>query len=223
MLIFLAVDFVSLPTSFWGYRNDFIMNQSWFGLSTMLAIIFYMISLEQSMKEKEQWLHSPASVYELLGVKVMSSLLLMFVVVLTVGTASLYNAKDSVSVLTIVGGAFVLLLNAIFLIAVTTFYWALLEVCKSRIGKWAWPLTLYLFVQGIYVWFIFYVGLGVREMKEFRPIGTSSSLIQEESALLAGLIPSTALMTMGSLLMYIVLIPLIFISSAWLFEKKVRL
>lgn len=219
----------------WELSEVIKVSNTWFFLHMYLGLILLFSSLTNEMKQTDVWLHSPKSIFQLVGSKIAFAIIAVSCSFLLCGAV--------ISISSYVGGAgstleiifsymsttLVLILNAVFLIMISFFFWSVYQVLKSRLGYVAILLTLILFVSSIVLWaFIWFTDWfqSLREIGsiiDFRVIKSDLPYFTESNFMLAGLMPEDAILTVGSLFLYIVLSSALFIGGATLFEKKVRL
>lgn len=205
---------------------------TWFILHMYMGIFLLLTSLMNETKRQDVWLHSTASIRELIGSKlVFSTLAVMSSLLLSGALMSITAFKAGITwteVLVFLGMIVSLTLNVVFLMVLTFLIWSIFQVLQSRIGKYAFLVTgVFVFVSTI-VWAIIWFTDGFQKVKEMGPLLklTSSNAflyLYETNFILAGFMPDGAVITVGSLLLYIVLSTVLFIAAASLFEKKVRL
>lgn len=210
------------------------VSNTWFFLHMYLGLILLFTSLTNEMKRADIWLHSPTSVLQLVGAKIVFSV--------SAVTCSFLLCGAVISVLSYMGGAgsilemilsyisttFVLVLNVVFLIMTGFFFWSVYQVLKSRIGRISIIITMILVVMSTILWaFIWFTDWfqSFREIMpivDFRMLRSDLPYFTETNFMLAGLMPEDAILTVGSLLLYFVLSSVLFIGGTTLFEKNVR-
>lgn len=211
------------------------VSNTWFFLHMYLGLILLFSSLTNEMKQMDVWLHSPKSVFQLVGSKIAFSVYAVSCSFLLCGAViSISSYMDGAGsafemILSYMSTTLVLVLNAVFLMMISFFFWSVYQVLKSSLGRVAILLTLILVVMSNVLWaFIWFTDWfqSLREMGpiiDFRMVKSDLPYFAETNFMLAGLMPEDAILTVGSLLLYIVLSSALFISGATLFEKKVRL
>ena len=204
----------------------------WFNLNLYMGVFLLLVSLFNEMKRADIWLHSRASIKQIVGAKILfvglavtCSLLLCGVVIGVSGGAN----STLTEVLTFMATIAAIVLNTVYVSIVAFFIWSVYQVLRSRIGSLAIIVTLVLVVICTFLWALVWFTNWFQMIKEMGPILEVSTMtaglpyLRETNLLFAGLMPESALMTVGSLLLYIVISLGLFIGGATLFEKKVRL
>lgn len=203
---------------------------TWFILHMYMGVFLFMTSLINETKSLDIWLHSTASIGKLIGSKIIfstfavgSSLLVSGVLLMIPAFKSGAAWTEAVSLLAMIA---LLTLNALFLMVLAFSIWSFYQVFYSRIGKYS-ILVTFLFVMFVTVaWTIIWFTEGFQQVKEFSPIlqaTKSLPYLHETNVIFGGLMPDKALISVGSLLLYLFISFILFTASTRLFEKKVRL
>ena len=208
-------------------------SNTWFNLNLYMIVVLLLVSLTDDMKRTDIWLHSNASILQLVGAKIVfaglavtCSLILCGIVIAVSGGAN----ASATEVLALIATIAVLVLNTLYVSIVAFFIWTVYQVLRLRIGRGllAMIVTLFLGIMGMFVWMVVWFMPWFQAIKEMGPIFELSTMtaglpyLRESNFIVAGLFPESALMTVGSLLLYIGLSSGLFIGGAMLFEKKVR-
>lgn len=199
-----------------------------FVLHLIMAVTLLFDSLGKEIGRPDIWLHSPASMRQLVGAKfvligltVVCSLLLYGLIagVLYVfgGAVSVWADVD---LLLTVG--VVILLNAFYVMALVFFFWSIYQVFRSRIGWLSIIVIIVLVNIWLYgwaiVWFteVFQTAMSMGPM--YGPIQTVGLLMFNNY-----IVPGGTILTVGSLVLYGLLTVFYVGMGSMLFEKKVRL
>ncbi|MFC5590091.1 hypothetical protein ACFPRA_14380 [Sporosarcina soli] len=199
-----------------------------FTLHMIMAITLLFDSLGKEIGKPDIWLHSPASIRQLVGAKfvlvtltVVCSLVVYGIVA---GIAYVFGGFvflwADVDLLLTVG--VVILLNAVYVMAIVFFFWSIYQVFRSRIGWFSILVMIVLVNVWLYgwalVWFteVFQTVMDMGPM--YGPIQTVDLLMFNNY-----IIPGGTILTVGSLVLYGLLTLFYFVMGSMLFEKKVRL
>ena len=196
------------------------------------GLILLYQSLNREMTRPDIWLHSPKPLWKLVVAKVlfsafvvMCSLLLCEVIIgvsYYVGGGKI-PILDGITLLLSISAA--ILLNSIYIMVLGFFFWSIYKVIRSRIGWFSIVLTIGLFYVWAYCWSLLYFKEWFSTIKEMGPIKLTEGLpyIKYNNYIFTGLVPEGAIFSIGSLLLYVVMIAIYFYAGSVLFEKKVRL
>lgn len=221
-----------VPHDFYG--NTMIIAGLWlvFGVFMNSGIIFS--SLEKEMKQPHLWLHTPVSMLEIVTVKAVFSTLvtlcltawcLVLIVVQFFFSGATLIVPYFDTLLPLVSVSIAVVLNSIFFMSLIIFFWSVYQVFRSRIGGFAFILTLGLFIGASYFWEkLRDVGL-FHVVREIGPIKLTNTTFYHElnSYFIEGIVPEGVITSVGNLLFY-GFITVVFIWLGALFiEKKVRL
>lgn len=158
-----------------------------------IALALFLHSLQVDLKQPDLWLHSPASIWKLLFVKVGMVLLLMMGFVLIWGVLGVF-AYFLGGIAGIIPGVLTLqklFANTIFMITAGLLIWVVYKTLEIRHGWLAVLLTLIPISFGVIIW-----GFLIVVMKTMDPL--------------------------ASTLIFIAVSIVLFVSGAILLEKKVR-
>lgn len=233
---------LSVSHIFYAVPNDFtlggqLFSEMWVLIHLVIGILLLFQSLGREMKHTDIWLHTPASIWQLVGVKgffaafaVMCSLIVCGIIIgisYFVGGGTVAILDGSILLFGVVAA---ILLNSINIMALGFLFWSIYQVVNSRIGWLSIFVTIGLFYAWAYLWALLYFSEWFSTIKEMGPIqitGTvtlfESNLVFENNYIFWGLVPEGALLSAGSFLLYVVLTAIYFVSGSMLFEKKVRL
>ena len=193
----------------------------------------------QSRKTRiDIWLHSPTPYVQLVGAKAVVAAIAVFCsLVLTGIVITVFNYVggnwDGLSILDelllMLSMIITVALNSLLFIVITLFFMQVYQVLKSWIGRFSIIVTVVLFQLGILIWAVIRFMDWFQVMKELGPInGVRMAAgvvprLYESGSFLASLVPESASLTVGSVLLYGVFTSILFIGGSMLFEKKVRL
>lgn len=208
-------------------------DNTWFILHMYMGVFLLFTSLINDLKRPDIWLHSTASARRLIEAKIVFASLAVTISLLLSGTLmgiSAFKSGATWTEMMLFGGMiFLLALNALYLMAIAFFIWSIYHVLRSRIGKYSILVTFLFVMVSTITWAVIWTTDGIQKMIEFWPlltldVATSAyPYLHETNFILSGLMPEKALITVGSLFLYIVISLGVFIAGASLFEKKVRL
>lgn len=168
----------------------------------IMGPVLIVISIEYERKQLDVWLHTEASIVQVLGVKVFSAILVVVVAMLLnmilAGITYYFSAPDNaislseaVKLMTDLGATAVI--NAVFNTVAVLFVWILLGVIQMKIGNFAAVVIL----------------IPVLMMSTFWAVLTS-------------VFPVNAPLSVVGFLTYALLSTIFFMASTILFAKKVR-
>lgn len=241
---FIALTFVvivvlgaSLEYLFVDARSYFTLENQW--LYEMLLIVHLAAgvillyqSLSREMKRPDVWLHSSRPFWRLVGAKVLFLSYMVMWSLLLCGAiigVSYYMGGGTIPIVDGIALLFsviiAVVLNSIYIMVLGFFFWSIYQVLRSRIG---W-LSIVVAIGAFYVW-IFFWGIlyflelfsPIKEMGLFK-LTEGLPYLEYNNFIFTGLVPEGAILSVGSLLLYVVLIAIYFFAGAVIFEKKVRL
>lgn len=216
----------------------FMTSGLWLKLHTYMGVVLVAVSYSRERPRGDIWLHSPTPYVQLVGAKA---------VVATVAVAcSLLVTGFVISIFNYIGGYWdgssivdelllmlsmiiTVALNSLLFIVITLFFMQVYQVLKSWIGKISIIVTVVLFQLSILIWAVVRFMDWFQVLKELGPInGVRMAAgvvprLYEPGSFLAVLVPESASLTVGSVVLYGVFTLILFISGSMLFEKKVRL
>lgn len=190
-------------------------------------------SVKYEMKHPDIWLHSPYSIFQLVGVKAVfaafTTIGLLIVGGITLGIAvnitkviQLPSFIDSVLVsLSVMTTVFLL---SIYIMAMGFFFWSIYQVLRSRIGSIAIVVTPLIFLGYTYVLDKIRMPMFFDKITSFGPVKFTTAKFYDEAThnLISIIVPDGVVFTAGALLFYGGIAVLFFVVGSWLFEKKVR-
>ncbi|WP_342507389.1 hypothetical protein [Sporosarcina sp. FSL K6-2383] len=185
-----------------------------FLLHMLAAVSWFLDSLNKEMKRPDIWLHSPMSMWRLVGAKVLFITIIISCSYLLCGTASIV---DGLALFFSVG--VVILLNAIYVMALVFFFWSIYQVFRSRIG-WFFAVIsmLVVFIVWAYAWGMIWFSSVFQTVKELGPLNGMLPVME-----INYIVPGVAILTIGNLILHGVMTTIYFAVGSMLFEKKVRL
>ncbi len=217
---------------------DFLTSGLWLKLHTYMGVALVAVSYSRERPRIDIWLHSPTPYVQLVGAKavvaasaVACSLLLTGIVIAVFNYVGGYWDGLSVlgELLLVLSMIITVALNSLLFIVITLFFMQVYLVLKSWIGKISIIVTVALFPLSTLIWAVIWIMDWLQVLKETGPIygvrtaaGVSPSLF-ETNFILGSLLPESASLTIGSVLLYGVFTSILFIGGSMLFEKKVRL
>ena len=225
--------FIGIPADIVGEISSFV--GLWFVIHTIYGVIGFLISVGREMKRPDIWLHSPVSVVQLVSAKALFSILTMTCSLVLTGPiiiGSYYSGEtgDTISILSsillLLGVIFVIVLNSVYIMALSFLFWSIYHVLRSRIGWFSIIVTVGLSMRWAYVWGMLWFTEMFNSIKEWGSINEKATLLDALSYnnyIFTGLVPESAVLTIGSLLLYGIFTAVYFITGSILFEKKVRL
>jgi len=200
-----------------------------FILHLIMAVSLLLDSLGKDIGRPDVWLHSPASTRQLIGAKflliVLSTSFSLIVCGMIAGISyfvggGVVSVVDELFLLLSVG--VVILLSAIYVMALVVFFWSIYQVFRSRIGWFSIVVIIILINMWItgwgYVW-------STEVLQTVIGMGPMYGSIQKMDLLMYTnyIVPSGSILTIGSLVLYGILTVFYFVTGSMLFEKKVRL
>lgn len=236
ILVNAALAVLSVSHIFYAVPKDFtleseLFREMWMLIHLAIGVLLLFQSLTQEMKRPDTWLHSPASAWKLVGVKglfaifaVLCSLIICATIIgifYFVGGGTVSIVDGSVLLLGVISA---ILLNSIYVMALGFLFWSIYQVFYSRIGGFSILVTLVLFYVWTYGWGVLYFSEAFGWIKEMGPIHMTEGVIfsGHDNYIFMGLVPEVALLSIGSLLLYVVVTTIYFVVGSVLFEKKVR-
>ncbi|AXI00463.1 hypothetical protein DV702_12500 [Sporosarcina sp. PTS2304] len=215
-------------------ENMHVLAGTWFALYTFAGIGILIYSLTKEMKNPEIWLHSPQSLYELVGVKVWFSALVAISTLFFGGmlaSLSLYvagywtNETAWQGLLSLVSVVVAISLKLLFVMAVGFFFWSIYEVLQPRLTLLTIPITVTVFVTATVLWEQLRTAGFFDWLRLFVPVRltTESFYNDQTSYFFMGIVPDGIIFSLGSLLFYLLLSVFLIVLGSKLFEEKVRL
>ena len=220
------------------FENSLIISGTWFVVSMFIGVGILFTSLEKEMKQPDIWLHSPAPMWQLVGVKAVfavavTALILVLNGVLLSISFMLSDAYGTISrfdgALSMVSVMISIFLKSIYIMGFGFMFWSFYQIGRSRSKGLSVIFTTLLFFAGIFT------GTVIAELfrsieflttiKEFGPVKLTGLAFYNEqnSYFFTGIVPDGVVFTVGGLILYGALTLIFFAVGAKLFEKKVRL
>ncbi len=234
VLITSAIQYLGVNRLVYGFPEDFYASIQpiialFFMLHLAMAVSLLFNSFGKEMGRPDIWLHTPASVQQLVFAK--SSLIVLTTAcsLLLCGTiAAISNYARDGAVLVVddlylfLSVSVVVLLNAIYVMAIVFFFWSIYQVFRSHIGWFSIIVIIALVNLWIIGWGVFWSTEIVQIVMEVGPmhgpIKTIDLLMYSNY-----IVPSGTILTIGSLVLYGMMTALYFVFGSMLFDKKVRL
>ena len=220
------------------FENSLIISGTWFVASLFIGVGILYTSLEKELKHPDIWLHSPAPIWQLVGIKAIfavavTALILILNGVLLSISFILSDAYGTISrfdgALSMVSVMISIFLKSIYIMSFGFMFWSFYQIGRSRSKGLSVIFTTLLFFAGIFT------GTVIAELfrsieflttiKAFGPVKlTGLSFYNEQNSyLFTGIVPDGVVFTAGGLILYAALTLIFFAVGAKLFEKKVRL
>lgn len=216
----------------------FMTSGLWLHLHTYMGVVLVAVSYSRERPRVDIWLHSPTPYVQLVGAKAVVAASAVFCsLVLTGMVSAVFNYVGGYwgglsivdELLLMLSMIIAVVLNSLLFIVITLFFMQVYQVLKSWMGKLSIIATVVLFQLSVLIWAVVNIIDWFQGMKELGPIfGVHTAVgvlpsLHERNFILAGLLPETAILTVGSVVLYGVFTSILFIGGAVLFEKKVRL
>lgn len=125
-----------------------------------LAAGLFLQSLHTDMKKPDVWLHSPASIWTLLGVKMMLAVIFVigsFLIWTGIGVIA-YFFGGFAGIIPGVATLLKLLLNTIFITSISLLLWVIYKLVEVHIGWMAVFVVIFLIYAGSLLWAILLLG-----------------------------------------------------------------
>lgn len=216
------------------FTNTVVLVGTWFVLIAFIGMFLISISLSHEMKRPDLWLHSPLSIFQLIGAKVMFAAftvaaLLLFGGLLLGAQFIFSEATKTVALmdgtLALVSVLIKLLLISLFLMMLSVFAWALNRVFRSRLRSVGDFLSMIILFVVMFLFEKIRVSGSLDQMKAFGPVKLTNTTLYNEhdSYFFTGIVPDGVIFSVGGFLLYGGIAVMLFIVGSMLFEKKVRL
>ena len=190
-------------------------------------------SLRYEMKRPDIWLHSPRSIFQLIGVKVayaaMITAELLIVGSMTFGLSMiLYHASLITSltdgVLVLLSGLIATFLISICVMAIGFFFWSIYQVFRVRLGNISVVIILGLFFGSLYLLEKFKVPSIFNTIIAFGPVKLTDANFLNATSYhpISMIVPDGVIFSLGGLLVYGGITAILFLLGSVFFEKKVR-
>ncbi|KAA0948747.1 hypothetical protein FQ087_17305 [Sporosarcina sp. ANT_H38] len=234
VLITSAIQYLGVNRLVYGLPEDFYASIQpiialCFMLHLAMAISLLFDGLGKEMGRPDIWLHSPASILQLVFAKISLIVITIGCSLFLCGTiAGIYNyARDGAvpvvdDLILFLGVGVVILLNAIYVMAVVFFFWSIYQVFRSRIGWFSIVVVIALVNMWIIGWELVWSMEMVHLVTEIGPMHGSIKTV--DILMLSNyIVPGGSILTIGSLVLYGMMTVLYLVVGSILFEKKVRL
>lgn len=205
----------------------------WLVVHMFLGLKLLFTSLKGEMNRPDVWLHSPASIYQIVGVK---ALFAAFVnaIMLSVGGGLLgisWYLNEANRILSLTDGTLVLIsiLIKIFLISIVVMmtgflFLSIYYVVRSRYRNFTALIILLLFFVGALLLEKVRILNVFSALTDFGPVRLTNAKFYDQTNhnLFSLLVPDGVIFTIGGLFVYGGITAVLFILGAVLLEKKVR-
>lgn len=216
------------------FTNTLVLVGTWFVLIVLIGMVLMSISLSHEMKRPDLWLHSPVSIYQLIGTKVIFAAVTVTALLvlggLLLGVQFIFSGASGTvalmdSSLALVSVLIKLLLISLFLMMLGVFVWALNQVLRSRLRTVGDFLSMIILFVIVFLFEKVRVSGSLDQLKAFGPVKLTSTTFYNEhnSYLFTGIVPDGVIFSVGGFLLYGVIAVMLFVAGSVLFEKKVRL
>lgn len=220
------------------FENSLIVSGTWFVFSMFIGVGVLFTSLEKEMKQPEIWLHSPAPMWRLVGIKAVFAVVVTGLILVLNGVllSISFVASDAYGTLSRFDGALSMIsvmvsifLKSIYIMGFGFMFWSLYQIGRSRSRGLAVISTTLLFFAGAFT------GTVIAELfrsieilttiKEFGSVKLTGFAFYNEqnSYFFTGIVPDGVVFSVGGLILYGALTLIFFAVGAKVFEKKVRL
>lgn len=226
-----ALVFLTINHAFYGVLESLTVDIKFtigfgFLLHMIAAVTWFLDSLNKEMKRPDTWLHSPTSMWQLVGAKVVFITIFIGCSVLVSGTivgVSYYLDGGTASIVDGLALFFsvgvVILLNAIYVMAVVFFFWSIYQVFRSRMDWFFSVIIMFVvFIIWAYAWGMVWFADVFQTVKELGPLNGTMPMME-----INYIVPGVAILTIGNLVLHGAMTIIYFIVGSTLFEKKVRL
>ena len=197
------------------FENSLIISGTWFVASLFVGVGILYTSLEKEMKQPDIWLHSPAPIWQLVGIKAIFAIAVTAIVVLNGVLLSisflLSDAYGTIprfdGLLSMVSVMISIFLKSIYIMGFGFMFWSFYQVGRSRSKGLSVIFTTLLFFAGIFTGTVttelFRSIEFLTTIKEFGPVRlTGLSFYNEHNSyLFTGIVPDGVAFTMGGLIL----------------------
>lgn len=215
------------------YDDTLIIGGLWLVAGLFIGVVVLLISLEKEMKQSYIWLHSPASMLELVLVKAVFAvfvtvILLIWCQLIMAGMFVYADMTLAVSYLeaflTMINIIVVIVANSIYSMAVLFFFWAIYRVLHASTRTFGFVIAFGLYIIVAVLWEKLR-GVGFfKVLANIEPIHLTTTIFSyDQTEIFTGLVSESVINSVGSVVFYSLLTVLLFWLGAQLFEKKVRL
>lgn len=229
--LFLTKVFTDSPNWF---DNVLIIGGFWFIIGMLVGGGVLLKSLEGDMKGPHIWLHSPASMLELISVKVVfatfiTAILLIWseliIVVLFFISTETIAVTYTEAFLILLMVFIALVLDSIFVTAVALFFWSVYRVLHTRTRTFGFVIAFGLFWVSAYLWErIRRLGF-FDALEKMQPLHLIDEAVYAEPSkyFFTAVVADGVVVSVGSLLFFMLLSLFLIWAGAELFERKARL
>ncbi|QTD39976.1 hypothetical protein [Sporosarcina sp. Te-1] len=212
----------------------------WFAIHMFLIAFLLITSVNQELIHLDLWLHTENSLLRLVGMKAVLAIMVTFGSLILCAVMSglvYYTGSLSGSTITIgtalyiaAGVIVTLMINGVFIMAVSFFVWSFYQMIKSTMGSRlvAYILTAILAFGGMILWGAIYFSEPFTRLREAWPIMSTKfginnlTFMEYRHFILTALMPESAFVTGGGLLLYGFFTLLLFMAAVFLLGRKVR-
>ncbi|WP_248510602.1 hypothetical protein [Sporosarcina sp. NCCP-2222] len=215
------------------------MTGMWFAIHMFIMAFILISSVNQEFLHLDLWLHTKMSLFRLVGMKAVLAILITLcsLIVCSLMTGLVYymsHPSESISIgtaLYVAAGIIVtLLINAVFIMAVSFFFWSFYQMVQSVLVSrlFALVMTAFLGVGAIVFWGAIYFSTPFQWLREAWPIMDTKfginnlTFMEYRHFILTALIPESAFVTGGGLLLYGFFSLLLFMAGVFMLSRKVR-
>jgi hypothetical protein len=220
------------------FENVLIISGTWFVFSMFIGVGILFTSLEKEMKQPEIWLHSPAPMWQLVGIKavfavavtalilVLNGVLLSIAFIISDAYGTISRFDGALSMVSVMISIF---LKSIYIMGFGFMFWSLYQIGRSRSKGLSVIFTTLLFFAGIFTGSVIAESFRSLELlttiKGFGSVKLTDFTFYNEhnSYFFTGIVQDGVVFSVGGLILYGVLTLIFFAVGAKFFEKKVRL
>lgn len=215
------------------YEDTLIIGGLWLVAGMFIGVGVLLISLEKELKQSYIWLHSPASMLELVIVKAVFAIFVTVILLIwcqIIMLSMFVYAEMTLAVsyldafLALMNIIVVIVANSIYSMAVLFFFWSIYRVLHTRKRIFGFVIAFGLYIMAAILWEKLR-GIGFfKALANIEPIHLTTTIFSyDQTEIFTGLISESVINSVGSLIFYSLLTVLLFWLGARLFEKKVRL
>lgn len=212
----------------------------WFIIHMFLMAFLLISSVNQEFVHLDLWIHTKTSLFRLVGMKAVLAILVTLgsLLMCAVLTGIVYFTDSppgsfisiGTALYVVCGVILTLLINAVFIMAVSFFVWSFYQMIKSTMGSRlvAYILTALLTFGGMFFWGAIYFSEPFTRLREAWPIMSTKfginnlTFMEYRHFILTALMPESAFLTGGGLLLYGFFTLLLFMAAVFLLGRKVR-
>ncbi|QUW20556.1 hypothetical protein JSQ81_11875 [Sporosarcina sp. Marseille-Q4063] len=220
------------------FENSLIISGTWFAFTISAGVVILFTSLEKEMKQPEIWMHSPAPMWQLVGIKAVfavavTGLILILNGVLLSISFMISDAYGTIprfdGVLSMVSVMISIFLKSIYIMGFGFMFWSFYQIGRSRSKGLSVIFTTLLFFAGIFTGSVI-AGLfrSIEFLMNIKGFGsvklTELAFYNEQNSyFFTGIVPDGIVFSVGGLILYGAVTLIFFAVGAKVFEKKVRL